>query len=150
MDQSSLTLDKMMQAIMSVPVRQAPRFYAGSRLAIDAFLDRECKGTFIHEPQRTINRPTTVAGVPVVISAALPRWAFAIAEALGDVTLYDLEYGVSIKGSAMRLPIEVALQAGVERLREQRERWRRAGNAPAISRLEEPGPDPQAPTLGDV
>lgn len=147
MDQSALTLDKMMQAIMDVPVRRAPSFYAGSRIAIDAFLQREAKGTFLHDPG-LVGRPTSIAGVPVTISAAMPRWAFAIAEAAGDVTLYDLEYGVSLKGSAMRLPIEVVLMAGVERLREQRERWQRAGNAPAISRLEEPGPDPQAPTLG--
>lgn len=145
----TLTLDKLMGAIMSVPKRQEPRFYAGSRIAIDAFLEREAKGTFVYDPG-LVDRPSSIAGVPVTVSAAMPRWAFAIVEAAGDVTLYDLEYGVSIKGSAMRLPIEVVLMAGIERLREQRERWQRAGNAPAISRLEEPGPDPQAPTLGDV
>lgn len=144
-----LTIDTLMRAAVEVRRYSVPRFFAGSRIAIDAFIQREYQGTWIQTPPM-VNQPTTVAGVPVEISTALPRWAFAIVEPTGGMTLYDLEYGVNIKGTNKSLPVEVALLLGVEHLKKQRDDWARAGNAPALSRLEEPGPDPQTPAMGSL
>lgn len=138
----ALRLDDLMRAAITLP--PAPRFIAGSRAAINRLIEREHIGAWVHTPG-LMNAPTSIAGVQVEETAAMPAWAFALVNG-NEISLYDLEYGGGIAFRRGTLPVEVDVLRGVAALRKRREEWEAAGNAPSLAR-DEPSPG-DAPTLG--